>query len=195
VDRRDETASDAELLRRSRSDAEAFRVVYDRHAPVVHAWLAARTTSDDIALDLTAETFAEAFRVAHRFRPGTSDARPWLIGIAANLLRVAWRSRRVETRARQRLGVLEATRIAIGDASDDTIDRLDSARSSREIESALAELSASQRTAVELRVTRDLPYAEIARTLGCSPGAARVLVFRGLRHLSRLLGEADANPR
>ena len=195
MDRRDEGASDAELLRRSRSDAEAFRVVYDRHAPAVHSWLAARTTSDDIALDLTAETFAEAFRVAHRFRSGTSDARPWLIGIAANLLRVAWRSRRVETRARTRLGVLEETRIATGDATDEAIDRLDAARSSHEIENALAELSSSQRTAVELRVTGDLPYGEIARTLGCSPGAARILVFRGLRQLSRRLGEADANPR
>ena len=195
MDRRDETASDAELLRRSCSDAEAFRVVYDRHAPAVHSWLAARTTSADIALDLTAETFAEAFRVAHRFRSGTSDARPWLIGIAANLLRVAWRSRRVETRARKRLGVLEDTRIAIGDAIDEAIDRLDAARSSHELENALAELSSSQRSAVELRVTGDLPYGEIARTLGCSPGAARVLVFRGLRQLSRRLGEADANPR
>jgi RNA polymerase sigma-70 factor (ECF subfamily) len=195
VDPRDESSSDAELLRRSRSDAEAFRVVYDRHARAVYSWLAARTTSDEIALDLTAETFAEAFRVAHRFRSGTSDARPWLIGIAANLLRVAWRSKRVETRARERLGVLEATRVAVGDAMDEAIERLDAARGSHELEDALAELPRTQRTAVELRVTGDLPYGEIARRLGCSPGAARVLVFRGLRQLSRRLGDPDANPR
>lgn len=195
MDRRHESASDADLLSRSRDDSEAFRVVYDRHALAVHSWLAARTKSDDLALDLTAETFAEALRVAHRFRSGVSDARPWLIGIASNLLRVSWRSRRVETRARERLGVLEDTRMAIGDAIDVTIDRLDSVRSAQALETALAELSASQRAAVELRVAGDLPYADIGRALGCSPGAARVLVFRGLRRLGRLLGEADANPR
>jgi RNA polymerase sigma factor (sigma-70 family) len=186
---------DADLLRRAATDPDAFRVVYDRHARAVYLWLLSRTDSPDLALDLLAETFAQAFRSAHRFRAGDADARPWLQGIAANLVRQAWRSRRVETRARVRLGVLEATRSLHGDAIDDAIDRLDSARISAELETALRGLSGAQRTAVELRVTRHSSSAEIARELECSAGAARLLVFRGLRHLKRLLGDLDAHPR
>jgi RNA polymerase sigma factor (sigma-70 family) len=189
------TSSDAELLRRCHSEPEAFRLVYDRHARAVHAWLAVRTGSDELALDLTAETFAEAFRVARRFRAGNADARPWLLGIAANLLRETWRSRRVETRARERLGILEETRLGADDSMDDVIERLDVARHAGGIEVALAALSKPQRRAVELRIERDSSYADIAAALGCSTGSARVLVFRGLRQLNRLLGDTDAHSR
>jgi RNA polymerase sigma factor (sigma-70 family) len=187
--------SDAELLRRSASDPEAFRVVYDRHARAVYGWLAARCGSDDLALDLTAETFAEAFRVARRFRSGSADARPWLLGIAGNLLRVAWRTQRIETRARVRLGVLEATRVVLDDSMDDVIARLDREQRDGSFARALGALTASQREAVELRIQGESSYAEIAKALGCSAGAARVRVFRGLRQLDRQLGETDAGNR
>jgi RNA polymerase sigma factor (sigma-70 family) len=170
-------------------------MVYDRHARTVFRWLAERAGSDDLALDLTAETFAEAYRVSHRFRPGTADARAWLLGIAMNLLRSSWRSQRVETRARARLGVLDETRDALDDETDLVLERLDLARSAPELGRALASLSTAQRTAVELRVVHESSYADIASVLGCTAGSARVLVFRGLRHLNRVLGAADAFPR
>ena len=195
MDARPEAPPDADLLRRARDDPDAFRVVYDRHAPAVFHWLAARSGSDDLALDLTAETFARAFQHARRFRAGGADARPWLLGIAANLLRMAWRSQQIETRARERLGVLEATRAALEDSTEHVVERLDLARSAPELGRALGMLSASQRAALELRIGRDSSYAEIARVLGCTPGSARVLVFRGLRRLNRVLGESDAFSR
>jgi RNA polymerase sigma factor (sigma-70 family) len=184
--------SDAELLRRVRDDPEVFRALYDRHAKAVYGWLASRSGSADLALDLTAETFAEAFRVSHRFRAGTADARPWLLGIAGNLLHVAWRSQRVETRARERLGVLEATRAVSDDDADQIVERLDLARNLPELGRALATLPDSQRAAVELRVAHECSYADIASRLGCTTGSARVLVFRGLRRLTRALGGLDA---
>jgi RNA polymerase sigma factor (sigma-70 family) len=187
--------SDAELLRRSSRDPDAFRLVYDRHARAVYGWLAARTGSDDLALDLTAETFAEAFRVAHRFRSGAADARPWLFGIAANVLRVTWRSQRIETRARERLGILEATRVVLDDTMDEVIARLDRQRNQDALAHALAALTVAQREAVELRIRDESSYSEIAEALGCSAGTARIRVFRGLRRLNRQLGETDASHR
>ena len=50
-------ATDAELLRRPRRSAEAFRAVYDRHAAAIHGFLLRRTRDDAVALELTAETF------------------------------------------------------------------------------------------------------------------------------------------
>jgi RNA polymerase sigma-70 factor (ECF subfamily) len=59
--------SDAELLRASAAEPEAFGVFYDRHAAAVLAFLARRTGCPQLAADLTAETFAAAFVSRRRF--------------------------------------------------------------------------------------------------------------------------------
>src|SRR5205814_9767830 len=68
-------------------------------------------------------------------------------------------------------------------------DRLDAERLRPALDSALAQLPAGQRDAVELRVVRALSYAEVASSLGCSEVAARIRVMRALRseeHTSEL---------
>ena len=55
------------------------------------------------------------------------------------------------------------------------------------IEAAFDALPLSQRQAVELRVLADLSYEETAAGLGCSPGAARIRVSRGLTALRNAL--------
>jgi RNA polymerase sigma factor (sigma-70 family) len=178
--------TDAELLRRSKRSAEAFRLVYDRHADGIHGFLHRRTGDATAALELTAETFAAAWLARARFedRAGGSAA-PWLYGIARNLLAQSVRRRAIERRARERLGletVAEASRV---EAAESWLDGLDD-----EIEAALAVLGARQRQAVELRVLDDLGYDDIGRELGISPGAARVRVSRGLARLRRHLSTA-----
>src|SRR3954453_1727253 len=97
--------SDAALLRTA--DADAFGVLYGRHAAAVHGWLAPRVAW--AAADLTAETFARAWLSRRGFsdeRDGT--ALPWLLGIARNVLRESARADRVETAARRGGGVRPA---------------------------------------------------------------------------------------
>ena len=89
--------TDAELLRRSSTDAGAFRELYDRHAVAVHAFHLRRCRDPHAAQDLTAETFAQAWLSRGRFRDGAGgSAGPWLFGIARNVLRVSVRPRRIE---------------------------------------------------------------------------------------------------
>jgi DNA-directed RNA polymerase specialized sigma24 family protein len=79
--------SDAELLAAAGSDSRAFRELYDRHAARLHSFFRQRTADDDIALDLTAETFAQAWFSRRRFRDRRDgSAAPWLFGIARNVL-------------------------------------------------------------------------------------------------------------
>ena len=52
---------------------------------------------------------------------------------------------------------------------------------------AMSRMSRSERAAVELRVVGELEYSEIAAQLGCSEGAARTRVHRGLARLSDLM--------
>ena len=78
------TASDAELLRLSRSGEEPFAVFYRRYERLVVGWLMRRTGRPELAADLTAELFAAAYLAAPKFRDGPEPAGAWLLGIARN---------------------------------------------------------------------------------------------------------------
>ena len=90
-------ATDAELL--AARDADAFALVYHRHAKQMFGWARARV--GEHAADFTAEVFARAWLSRDRFRDeGDGSALPWLFGIAHNVLRNSLRKRRIEDAAR-----------------------------------------------------------------------------------------------
>ena len=177
--------SDAQLIREARRDAAAFGEVYRRRAADVHAWLGRR--APHLAGDLTAETFAQAWLSRRSFRDDRGgSALPWLLGIARNLLRESIRRDRVETKARERLGLpLDLARDDAGYGG--VVARLSPDLGLRE---ALARLPEHERSALELRVVDELPYREVAQRLRIRPAAARLRVSRGLRHLSVALLDA-----
>jgi RNA polymerase sigma-70 factor, ECF subfamily len=178
-------ASDAELLRESSRRPEAFGEFYDRHAEPLLGFFARRTWDAQEAADLTAETFAAAFASRRRYRDTGAPAYAWLLGIARHQLGRALRRRRVDDRARRRLGI---ERVELDDASLARIEELADLRALRPaLAAALEQLPAGTARAVALRVTDELPYAEVAQRLGCSEGAARVRVTRGLNRLADLL--------
>jgi RNA polymerase sigma factor (sigma-70 family) len=169
--------TDAELIRAAESDPAAFGRLYERHVEAVHAWFDRRLAW--AAADLTAETFARAWLWRRRFddrRDGT--ALPWLYGIAANVLRETVRRDRVDTRARERLGLPT-------DLGAEDFAAVDQRLSPREtLARALAALPEDQRRAVQLRVLQDLSYREVAKRLSIRPAAARLRVSRALRRLA-----------
>lgn len=176
--------TDAQLIREARTDPDAFAVLYERHVRSLHGWLRTRTGDSAVAMDLTAETFARAALGLRRFRDRRGgSAAPWLHGIAANLLRTYYERNRVETAARQRLGVP----LASWDALDEVDERARAESLRPALHDALDELPAGQRRALELRVVEDRPYGEVAALLGTSEVAARLRVMRALGSLSRKL--------
>lgn len=172
---------DAELLRRSRRSAHAFRIVYDRHVAGLDTFLRRRTGDPAVAFELTAETFAQAWISRGRFiDPGDGSARRWLFGIARNVLADSIRRRSLERRARDRLSLTaEPVEAAIDPSWLDGFDA--------DLAAALADLPEGQRRAVEMRVVDGYGYAELATELDCSPVAARVRVHRGLAAMRRRL--------
>jgi DNA-directed RNA polymerase specialized sigma24 family protein len=85
-------------------DAGEFAGVYEREAQMVLVFVARRTLDGQVALDITAETFAQAFRGRRSFR-GTTEAeqRAWLLTIARRQMGRYLRRGVVEQRAVQRL--------------------------------------------------------------------------------------------
>ena len=187
VDVKDER-TDAELLRESRRRPEAFVEVCARHAEVLQAWLARETRDAGVAGELVAETLAEAWRFRRRFRaPADGSARPWLFGIARNLLARYRRDGAVDARARERIGLrLEPAR----DDPFEIVDRRVTAEAERpRLAAAVAALPDDQREALALRVVAERDYDDIANELSISATTARTRVFRALRTLrARLAG-------
>jgi RNA polymerase sigma factor (sigma-70 family) len=182
----DVDASDEQLLVGSRVHPELFAAFYQRHGRNVLVFLARRTFDPELAADLTAETFAQAFGSRMKFRaqsPGGAQA--WLYTIARRELARSRRRRRVETKARARLGMPVRT---LAEDDYERIERLiDFESVGRAVAGALNRLSAEQREAVTLRVVEGRSYAEVAQVIGCSELAARARVSRGLRRLGALL--------
>ena len=185
------TRTDAELLEAAKRDPQAFREFYDRYAVWIKAWFKRQTGSETAALDLTAETFAQAWRSLRRFRDlaGGSGA-PWLFGIARNLLRQYHKHNRIETAARERLGLP----VTFAECEDyERVDDREAAHALRpQLRTAMGSLPQDQRRALELRVVQQLPYEEVADRLGCSQNAARLRVSRGLRALTLSIRGAEA---
>ena len=78
-------ADDAAVIESSWLEPERFAVLFDRHARHIYRYLARRAGSQ-VADDLVAETFLAAFAKRDRYDLGYADARPWLYGIATNLV-------------------------------------------------------------------------------------------------------------
>jgi RNA polymerase sigma-70 factor (ECF subfamily) len=179
--------TDAQLIRRARNDPEALGELYMRHRGQLYSWFRSRVPEAD-ASELTAELFAQVALSLRRFRDEAGgSAAPWLYGIARNLLRRYHEQGRIEQAARRRLEMP----IRSYEQDFDSVDeRISAAQASAGLASALASLPKPQRDAVELRVIEELPYPDVADTLGCSEVAARLRVMRALGTLARLLGVA-----
>jgi RNA polymerase sigma factor (sigma-70 family) len=180
-DRMHQHASDNPLLSR-----EGFVGLYERHSKPLLVFFARRVYQAEVALDLTAETFAQAFASRRRFRGRSQgEQAAWLYAIARHQLNRYLRRGRIERRALARLG------ISVPEFSDDEYIRVEEAADLPQLRSAiadgLAQLGAEHRAALELRIVRELPYAEVARRLGVSEQTARSRVSRGLRALARAL--------
>jgi RNA polymerase sigma factor (sigma-70 family) len=163
--------------------------LYARHREDLLMFLARRTADPQIALDLWAETFAQAVAGGHRYRGSTdAEAAGWLYTIARRQLALYYRRGRIEQRALARLQLEREP--ASPELLAEVAERAGLGELRAELADALARLSPGMRTAVQLRIVEELPYPDLARNLGITEQAARTRVSRGLSKLAELLDAA-----
>jgi RNA polymerase sigma-70 factor (ECF subfamily) len=180
--------SDAALIARSLGEPEVFSTVFDRHFAVIHRYLARRVGSTR-ADDLASQTFAVAFERRATFDQRIDNARPWLFGIATNLMRNETRAERRLFAALARLQSADA-----GDVVDDverTLARLDATGEVARIAALLADLDADQRDVLLLHAWGDLSYEEIASALSLPVGTVRSRLSRVRSKLRDALADPD----
>ena len=180
-------SEDALDVRRSLERPAAFAPIFDRHFDAVHHYLHRRAGAD-LADELAAETFLIAFEQRDRYvaRDGVG-VRPWLYGIATNLLRRRWRVEQRRLRAYGRTGIDEATVLD----TDASASRVDAARSGAKIAAALARLRAADRDVFLLVTLAGLSYTETAAALELTAGT---VATRMRRARARLASDLEPPP-
>ena len=140
----DHPTLDSDAISASTRAPADFATIFDRHFDAVHAYLQ-RRVGPDLADELSAQTFLVAFDVRGGYDAAQHDARPWLFGIATNLLRRHHRNEVRQFRAYARSAV-----DPVLDAFDGVEARLDASSMRRELVDALAGLPAEELDALLL---------------------------------------------
>jgi RNA polymerase sigma-70 factor (ECF subfamily) len=177
--------SDAEAIAASCDDPPAFGVLFDRYATTVYRYLVRRVGPND-ADGLMGEAFRIAFERRASFDTSRGNARPWLYGIATNLIA---RHRRTEARRLRATARLEARPDARSDdTSQRATDAVAASRALPEVLAAIKQLPDGERDALLLHVWEDLSYDEVAAALAIPVGTVRSRLNRARGRLRELVG-------
>ena len=154
--------------------------IFDEHFAEIHRYIA-RRLSEDLADDLAAEVFLVAVRGGYDAAVGA--ARPWLYGIATNLVA---RHRRTELRRWKALGrTAEREEESYEDA---TLDRVTAARLTGSLAKALSGIKQGDRDVVLLIALGGLSHAEVATALNIPYGTVASRLSRARKQLRTALG-------
>ncbi len=148
--------------------------LYDEHADVVFRYAASRC-GREVALEIVAETFAEAVKAHRSYDTARGTPGAWLLGIATN--RIRRHGTATEASIRGPGPLIDDDRLV------DLPARLDAERLAPALREALADLPPGERTAFLLFAVAELPATDVAAALDISPGAARVRLHRARARL------------
>ena len=171
VPRRAAIPADAELIRASVRDPDAFTELFARHWDGLYRFCLRR--AGPAGEDIAAEAFRVAFDRRTRYDARYGDARPWLYGIATNLLRDHFRGTRREERKLERSAALNA--LSRGDEAPDALERQ---LLGPQLAAALQGIRAADRDALLLLAWADLDYEQIAVALDIPLGTVRSRIHR-----------------
>ena len=179
-----ERMTDAELADRFRQDPDLFTEVHDRYFPAIYRYVAARLDTH-AAEDIAAETFLVAFDRRDRFDRERGELRPWLFGIATNLVSG---HRRKEARHYRALARADVTPTA--DSHENRVVASVAAQALLpQVAKALSELSQGERDVLLLVALGQLGYEEVATALGVSSGTVGSRLSRARKKLNTILGQ------
>jgi RNA polymerase sigma factor (sigma-70 family) len=176
------------FLAQSGQDAGAFATFYEAYVANVSVYFVRRVLDPEVAIDLTAETFALALEHRRQFRGDSAqEEQGWLFAIARSLLHAYWRKGRIEQAAMRRLG-LERPSLTMEDL--EFLHRQAGLAELRErLSQALEIVRPDQAAAIRARVLEERDYGDIAADFDTTPDVIRARVSRGLKAMQRLLGD------
>jgi RNA polymerase sigma-70 factor (ECF subfamily) len=177
---------DVLIARIAAGDRDAFAELYRRYRSIVYRFAAHMCGSASAAEDVVHEAFVAVIESAARYRPGQTEAKLWLLGIARNHARRAKAVRRTLSLHDEERAGASALTVECDPASE-----LDRRRHLISLRKAIIALPVRYREVVVLCDLHELSYADAAAAVGCAVGTVRSRLHRGRHILARRLCGAD----
>lgn len=177
------------LQRMIERDQAALGMLYDTTAARVHGVILRIVRRADLAEEVLADVYHQAWRECQRYDAARGKVIAWLLIIA--------RSRALDAlrRADEAFSHPDPTDLLTPDAvqsgDDDPLGLLEAARGNAALSEALAELSATQRQLIALAFFRGLSHAEIAAHTRLPLGSVKTHIRKALLQLRDLLAGSE----
>ena len=169
------------LLTRARNlDEQALAVIHDRYYPTVYRYVRYRIDDEQLVEDISADVFLRLLDALNRRSSEIRDLRAWLLGTAANLINDYLRKK-----YRRPVDNIEDYEFLIGVENPEN--SAESNEQNHQVRNALLHLTQDQQQVLSLRFLLECSIQETARVMRKTEGAVKVLQFRALATLRKLL--------
>jgi RNA polymerase sigma-70 factor (ECF subfamily) len=166
-------------------DAQAFEVIFDRHADASFSLAYRMCGRRAMAEDVVQEAFLSLWRSGARYDRTRGSVRSWLLGVVHNRAIDAFRHQAARTsRDVSDEGIAE--RMAASERTEVEVERRDEAH---HVRSALGDLPDDQRQVIELAYFGGFSHSEIAKMLELPAGTVKGRMRLGLTKMRSALGE------
>ena len=179
-----------QVSRKSKAQLDAeFADLYRAHLRDVYSYSYYRVGDHHDAEDLTEQTFLQAYRHFERAQRESNGRplRPWLIRIAHNLAANLYRDRS----RRPASPIDDSTNLTAPHTTEQLVEGRDEL--SRVLD-GVRKLPDDRREALIMRFALGMDNREIARALGRSDGATKVLIHRAIKQLEEIVGDQEQLP-
>jgi RNA polymerase sigma-70 factor (ECF subfamily) len=161
-------------------DTQALAQIHDRYYPVVYRYVRYRLENEQVVEDISSEVFLRLLNHFHRQKGEIHDLRAWLIGTASNLVNDHLRQK--YRRPTEDLEDHES--LTSGDDPRRTAEHNDNQHA---IQRAIQQLTHDQQHVLALRFSQGMSIEETAQMMNKTIGAIKVLQFRALASIRKLL--------
>ncbi len=179
---------DSALLKRAREkDRQALAEIYDCYAESIYRYLYRLLGEAHVAEDLTSEVFLKLLQALGTSRAPKEQLQGWLYRVAHNLAMDWFR--------KQAKGTHLPLHEELAGDSDPAMANLERRQTQQGLRAAIHQLTPSQQQVLILRFGEGRKLAEIGRLLGKSEGSVKLIQYRAIKRLQKLLDreEREAN--
>ena len=178
-----EQADENQLLQQAQEgDAEAFGVLYARYLDPIYRYVYYRVDSMETAEDLTEEVFVRAWEALPGYEIRKYPFKSWLYRIAHN--------RVIDHRRKRRPAAIDDEVLQrIPEASTPPEQLVVDGQNAEALQEAVQQLAEEEQQVVILRFVEGLSHREVAEIIGKSEEASRVIQYRAIQRLQRVLSD------
>jgi RNA polymerase sigma-70 factor (ECF subfamily) len=164
-----------------RGEASAFGLLYDHYQPQIYRFVMLKTGRREEAEDLTHQVFLHALEHIKNYKDLGYPFSSWLYQIARNQVIDHYRTRRDSIPLQD----AEEEALAGENPETDASDKLEL----QKLRAAIARLKPEHQDVIILRFVEEIPIKNVAAAIGKSEGAVKLLQYRALKQLKKILSD------